>query len=96
MSGASISTLSTDTSVNDNSGDDTTQVEVHQEQQDTGHVVVSETDKQQRHLVVTATTMQQFLDKIGTDHFPDFDQYHPGLTWTDKVYIYNPHQMNAS
>ena len=34
--------------------------------------------------------MQQFLDKIGTDHFPDFDQYHPGLTWTDKGYCNAP------
>ena len=95
-SGASISTLSTDTSVNNNYGDDTTQVEIHQEQQDTHDVVVSDTARQQRNLVVTETIMQQFLDIIGTDHFPDFDQYHPGLTWTDKGYIHNPHLMSAS
>ena len=75
-SGASISTLSTDTSVNNNYGDDTTQVEIRQEQQDTHDVVVSDTARQQRNLVVTETIMQQFLDTIGTDHFPDFDQYH--------------------
>ena len=93
MSGASISTLSTDTSVINNYGGDTTQVEIHQSEHD---VVVSDTIKQQRHLVVTETVMQKFLDKIGTDHFPDFDQYHPGLTWTDKGYIYNPHLMTVS
>ena len=95
-SGASISILSTDTSVNNNSSDDITQVEVHHEQHDTHDVVDSDASKQQRNVVITETIMQQFLDKIGNDHFPDFDQYHPGLTWTDKGYVYNPQLMNAS
>ena len=88
--------MSTDTSVNNNSSDDITQVEVHQEQHDTHDVVDSDAAKQQRNIVVTETIMQQFLDKIGIDHFPDFDHYHPGLTWTDKGYIYNLQLMTAS
>ena len=54
-------------------------MEIHQsEQQDKNDVVVSDTAKQQRHLIVTETVMQKFLDEIGADHFPEFDQYHPG------------------
>ena len=40
--------------------------------------------------------MQKFLDKIGTDHFREFDKYHLGLSLTDKSYIYDPTLLTAS
>ena len=59
-------------------------------------VVVSESANQQQHVTVTETVMQKFLDKVGIDHFPEFDQDHPGLSLTEKGYIYDPTLLTAS
>ena len=40
--------------------------------------------------------MQKFLDKIGTEHFPEFYKYHPGLSLTDTGYIYDPSLLMTS
>ena len=95
-----VSTLSSNNTVKyaQKTSGDTTQAEVHHIQStDTNSdiAIVSEANSSRRHITVTETVMQKFLDKIGTIHFPEFDKYHPGLTLTNKGYVYDPNLLTT-
>ena len=88
-SGASI--LSTDTSVNNNSSNDITQVEIHQEHHDTHDVVDSVAAKQQQNIVINETIIHNSWIRLVLIISPTSISTIRGVTWTDKGYVYNPH-----
>ena len=57
-------------------------------------LVTSDFSRKQRNVIINETVMSQFLQKIGSEHYIDFDIYHPGLEHTSTGYKYNPQLMN--
>ena len=87
----SESIVSAETSITSDKENDTTQVE--NTQQHTHGAIASDPSRQQRNVIINETVMNQFLDKIVSEHYIDFDVYHPGLELTSTGYKYNPQLM---